>query len=65
MSGTTAGVVGVAVLAAAALALEAGARARRGPATAAEALTAALRTAPGRAAVLIAWLWVGVHFLAR
>jgi hypothetical protein len=24
-----------------------------------------MRTTPGRIAVLLAWLWLGVHFLAR
>jgi hypothetical protein len=28
-------------------------------------LGAAMRTVPGRVAVLVAWLWLGVHFLAR
>ena len=65
MSGTVASVVGLALLLGAGLALEAWARAGRGPATAAQALAAAMRTTPGRAAVLLAWLWLGVHFLAR
>jgi len=30
-----------------------------------QALGAAMRTVPGRVAVLLAWLWLGVHFLAR
>ena len=65
MSGTAASVVGVTCLLAAGLAIEVCARCRLGPATAADALGAAMRTTPGRAAVLIAWLWLGVHFLAR
>jgi Family of unknown function (DUF6186) len=65
MSGTAASVVGVVCLLVAGLALEAGARRRLGPATAAQAVAAAMRTTPGRATVLIAWLWLGVHFLAR
>ncbi len=47
------------------LALEVAARHRCGPATAQQAVTAAMRTAPGRVLVLTAWLWSGVHFLAR
>ncbi|GAA3162528.1 hypothetical protein GCM10010531_12970 [Blastococcus jejuensis] len=30
-----------------------------------EAVAAAMRTASGRVAVLLAWSWIGVHFLAR
>ena len=48
-----------------ALVLEAAGRRRAGPVTAAQALAAAMRTAPGRVAVLAAWVWLGVHFLAR
>ncbi|MGY1722157.1 DUF6186 family protein [Blastococcus sp. SYSU DS0533] len=48
-----------------ALVIEVCARLGHGPATAAEALEAAMRTTPGRAVVLLTWLWVGVHFLAR
>jgi uncharacterized protein DUF6186 len=58
-------VAGVAVLLVAALVLEAAARRGAGPATAGEALAAAMRTTPGRVAVLLAWVWLGVHFLAR
>jgi hypothetical protein len=29
------------------------------------AVATAMRTTPGRGAVLIGWLWLGVHFLAR
>ena len=65
MSGTATGVAGVVCLLLAGLALEARARARPGPATAAEAVSAAMRTTPGRVTVLVAWLWLGVHFLAR
>ncbi len=59
------GAAGFAVLLVAALALEAAARRGAGPATAVEAVGAAMRTTPGRVAVLLAWVWVGVHFLAR
>jgi hypothetical protein len=65
MSGTAASIVGAVALLVAGLALECCARRRLGPATAAEALGAAMRTTAGRATVLIAWLWLGVHFLAR
>jgi hypothetical protein len=65
MGGTAAGIVGVLVLLLAGLVLEVCARVRPGPAPAAQALTAAMRTSAGRTTVLIAWLWLGVHFLAR
>jgi Family of unknown function (DUF6186) len=64
MSGTAAGVLGVAVLLVAAIALEIAGR-RRVVASAAEAVGAAMRTPPGRVTVLLVWLWLGVHFLAR
>ncbi|MGY1836535.1 DUF6186 family protein [Blastococcus sp. SYSU DS0510] len=48
-----------------ALALEVSARLGLGPARASEAVRAAMRTTPGRAVVLLTWLWLGVHFLAR
>jgi Family of unknown function (DUF6186) len=47
------------------LALEVSARGGTDRATAGQALGAAMRTLPGRAIVLAAWLWLGVHFLAR
>jgi hypothetical protein len=65
MGGTAASLAGVVSLLVAGLALEACARRGLGPATATQALSSAMRTTPGRAAVLIAWLWLGVHFLAR
>ena len=65
MSGTAASLLGFAALLLAALGLEIAARRGRGPATARQALAAAMRTTPGRAAVLLTWLWLGVHFLAR
>lgn len=61
----TVSVVGVLVLLLAGLALEVRGRARPGPVTAAQALGAAMRTTWGRLVVLTAWLWLGVHFLAR
>ena len=65
MSGVPLSVVGVVCLIVGGLALEACARRGLGPATAGRALSAAMRTAPGRATVLLAWVWIGVHFLAR
>jgi hypothetical protein len=64
MSGTAAGVLGLAVLLVVALALEVAGR-RRVVASAAEVVGAAMRTPPGRVTVLLVWLWLGVHFLAR
>jgi hypothetical protein len=45
--------------------LEVSARRRDDRATLAQALGAAMRTTPGRAVVFAAWVWLGVHFLAR
>ena len=59
------GAGGFAVLLLAALALEVAARRGTGPATAAQSLAAAMRSLPGRVTVLLVWLWLGVHFLAR
>lgn len=65
MTGTGTSLAVVALLALLAAVVEIRARRGRGPATAAEAVTAAMRTTPGRLIVLAAWVWVGVHFLAR
>ena len=65
MSGSTAGLLGFTALLICGLVLEVAGRHRRGLATAAQALGATMRTTPGRAAVLVAWVWIGVHFLAR
>jgi uncharacterized protein DUF6186 len=65
VSGSTASVAGFLALLVAALTLEVTGRRRPDRVTAAQALAAAMRTTPGRAAVLVAWLWLGVHFLAR
>ena len=65
MSGAQVSVVGVVCLMVGGLALEACARRGLGPATAGRALSAAMRTAYGRTIVFLAWLWLGVHFLAR
>lgn len=65
MSGGTVGLLGFAVLVVAALVLDAAERRRGGPGTAARALMAAMRTTPGRVTVWAAWVWLGVHFLAR
>ncbi len=65
MSGTTVALLGFAALLLSGLALEVAGRRRQGPATAAQVLAATMRTAPGRVSVLAAWVWLGVHFLAR
>ena len=57
--------VGFVVLLVTAVALEAAARCGTGPATAAQTVGAAMRSTPGRVTVLLVWLWLGVHFLAR
>lgn len=53
------------VLALTAVAFEASAHRTGRPASLADALAAAMRTTPGRVAVLASWLWIGVHVLAR
>lgn len=65
VSGSTASLLGFAALLVTGLALEVANRFRAGPATAARALTAAMATTPGRVVVLVAWVWLGVHVLAR
>jgi hypothetical protein len=65
MSGAPVTIVGVVCLILSGLALEVCARRGLGPATASRALGGAMRTAYGRAIVFLAWLWMGVHFLAR
>ena len=68
MTGAAMSLLGFAALLVTALALEVAARGgspARTVATAGQALTAAMRTTPGRAAVLGTWIWLGVHFLAR
>ena len=57
--------VGFGVLLVTAVVLEVAARCGAGPATAAQAAGAAMRSTPGRVTVLLVWLWLGVHFLAR
>lgn len=58
-------IVGAVCLIVVGVVLEVCARRGPGPATAGGALSAAMRTTYGRAIVLLAWLWIGVHFLAR
>ena len=58
-------VLGYGLLLLGGLALDAAARTRGWGATAADAVAATMRTTPGRTVVLLTWLWVGVHFLAR
>ncbi|MGY1780687.1 DUF6186 family protein [Geodermatophilus sp. SYSU D01036] len=65
MTGTAGSVTAVVLLLAAGLSLEVSARRRGSPAPLAQALGAAMRTTPGRLTVLLAWAWLGVHFLAR
>jgi Family of unknown function (DUF6186) len=65
VSGSAASLLVLGVLLVTGLALEISARSGHGRATAGRALGAAMRTVPGRAIVLAAWLWLGVHFLAR
>jgi hypothetical protein len=65
VSGGTVAVLGLLSLLAAGVVLEVAARRRRDLPSAAQAIGAAMRTTPGRAAVLVTWLWLGVHFLAR
>jgi hypothetical protein len=65
MSGSAASVLGWSLLLVAGLALELSGRLRPGSAAAAQVVAAAMRTTPGRVLVLGAWLWLGVHFLAR
>ncbi len=68
MSGTAVSLSGFTALLVTGLALEVAARRRPGGsavATAGQAITSAMRTTLGRLAVLTAWLWLGVHFLAR
>ena len=64
-NGVLASTAGFVCLLAVALAIEVCARLGLGPATATQALGAAMRTTPGRAVVLLTWLWIGMHFLAR
>ncbi|WP_346618863.1 DUF6186 family protein [Blastococcus montanus] len=65
MSGGAVSLLGFTALVVWGAALELSAHRGDGRATLAEALAAAMRTTPGRAAVLVGWIWLGVHFLAR
>ena len=65
MTGSAASVVVLVLLAAGGGALELSARLGEDRVTAAQALGAAMRTTAGRVVVLAAWVWLGVHFLAR
>jgi ABC-type proline/glycine betaine transport system permease subunit len=65
MSGRTVSVIALALLVLIGLSLELAARRGHDRATAAQAVASAMRTTPGRAMVLTAWVWLGVHFLAR
>lgn len=57
--------VGFTGLILAGVALEVSARLSGRPATVDQAVAAAMRTTSGRVVVLAAWVWVGVHVLAR
>lgn len=65
MTGTPVSATGFVALLFAALALEVRGRRRADAATVAQALGAGMRTTPGRIAVLVWWIWFGIHFLAR
>ena len=65
MSGSEVSLLGWSVVLVSGLLLEAAGRVRPDVPTASEVVTAAMRTASGRVLVLAAWLWLGVHFLAR
>lgn len=65
MTAATAAVLGFAALLVAGLALDVAARWSALLPTAPAAVAAAMRTPWGRGAVLVTWLWLGVHFLAR
>ena len=65
MTGTAASAAGFLVLLAIGIWLEVRARLRAPAATATRSLAAAMRTTPGRVAVLSWWVWLGTHFLAR
>jgi hypothetical protein len=65
VSGNTASLVGFGALLASGVAIELAARGRAHGATAAQAVAAAMRRTPGRATVLLVWVWFGLHFLAR
>ncbi len=65
MSGTASSLLGLSLLVVTGLALEFAGRSGRGTSTAGQVLSAAMRCLPGRVLVLGAWLWLGVHFLAR
>ena len=65
MSGAATSLAGFGILLVLGVVIEVRARRGAGPATAAQALGAAMRSGTGRLAVLVTWLWLGVHFLAR
>ena len=65
MTETVVSVLAFVVLALAAVVLEVSARLTGRAASLPDALAAAMRTTPGRVAVLVSWLWLGVHVLAR
>jgi hypothetical protein len=62
--GTAASLAGFAVLLIAGAALQVTAR-RAHRAGVARVVGGAMHTTPGRVTVLVIWVWLGVHFLAR
>ena len=65
MSGSASSLLGLSLLIVSGLALELAGRSGRGTPAAGQVISAAMRGLPGRILVLGAWLWLGVHFLAR
>jgi hypothetical protein len=65
VSGTDVSVAGFVLLGLVGAGLELTARATARVPTAGRSVAAAMRSTPGRVAVLVWWVWLGVHFLAR
>lgn len=65
MTGTAASIAGFVLLALVGLGLELTARRGGRLPRSGASIAAAMRTTPGRVAVLVWWVWLGVHFLAR
>ena len=65
MTGTWLSAVGFVLLFGIGIGIELSARTSGSVPPAGRALAAAMRSRPGRVAVLSWWLWLGIHFLAR
>lgn len=65
MTGTAVSIAGFVLLGLLGVGLEVVARRSERLPRAGASLAAAMRTTPGRVAVLVWWVWLGVHFLAR